>query len=371
VLEGSVRKAGSRVRITAQLIDGAAGDHLWAERWDRELTDIFALQDEISQAIVAALKLKLLPEEKKAIERRGTSNADAYNLYLMARRYYLGQSQRRRDLVIRLCQRAIDMDPTYARAWALLAVVQASKAGDSVEDGDAGLASAERALALDPELAEAHAAKGAVLARQGRYDEAGEEIEISLRLDPKSNEGNRTAGLWAIGTKRYGDAIGYYQIASATDEADYASPFMQMQCHEALGDEAGAQTAAREAVDRLEKALVSEPDNGALLSYGAGALVILGEIDRAKAWGEHALLLDPDDSTLRYNLACGMVRAGETDYALDLLEQSMRTAGRGNLLWAKVDNDLDVVRGHPRFKLIMAETEARVANGAIEEKPAA
>ncbi|HEY1415141.1 MAG TPA: TIR domain-containing protein, partial [Caulobacteraceae bacterium] len=87
VLEGSVRKAGNRLRITAQLIDGAVGDHIWAERWDRDLTDIFALQDEISEAIVAALRLKLLPEEKKAIERRGTENVEAYNLYLMARQY--------------------------------------------------------------------------------------------------------------------------------------------------------------------------------------------------------------------------------------------------------------------------------------------
>ena len=85
MLEGSVRKAGGRVRITAQLIDGAAGDHVWAERYDRDLTDIFALQDEISEAIVTALKLKLLPEEKKAIERRGTDSVEAYDLYLMAR----------------------------------------------------------------------------------------------------------------------------------------------------------------------------------------------------------------------------------------------------------------------------------------------
>ena len=94
VLEGSVRKAGGRVRITAQLIDGAAGDHVWAERYDRDLTDIFALQDEISQAIVEALKLKLLPEEKQAIERRGTDNVEAYNLYLMARQFYVIRATR-------------------------------------------------------------------------------------------------------------------------------------------------------------------------------------------------------------------------------------------------------------------------------------
>src|SRR6185295_18869953 len=89
VLEGSVRKAGGKVRITAQLIDGATGEHVWADRYDRDLEDIFAIQDEISKAIVGALKLKLLPEEKKAIEQRGTTSAEAYNLYLLARQYWV------------------------------------------------------------------------------------------------------------------------------------------------------------------------------------------------------------------------------------------------------------------------------------------
>src|SRR5258708_9216697 len=124
MLEGSVRKAGGRVRITAQLIDGAAGDHLWAERYDRELTDIFALQDEISEAIVKALKLKLLPEEKAAIEQRGTDNAEASNLYLMARSYWLtgnGGDPRREEAIERLTPRALGLDPGYPQDSTLLA----------------------------------------------------------------------------------------------------------------------------------------------------------------------------------------------------------------------------------------------------------
>src|SRR5258708_25231101 len=126
VLEGSVRKAGGRVRITAQLIDGATGGHIWAERYDRELTDIFALQDEISEAIVKALKLKLLPEEKAAIEQRGTDHVEAYNLYLMARRFYVSGSgdERNCDAYARLCGRAVAIDPNYPTAGALLASAQ-------------------------------------------------------------------------------------------------------------------------------------------------------------------------------------------------------------------------------------------------------
>jgi adenylate cyclase len=125
VVEGSVRKAGGRVRITAQLIDGATGGHIWAERYDRDLDDIFALQDEISQAIVNALKLRLLPEEKKAIEHRGTTSAEAYKLHLMARQYMTTGNTgdaRRIESIVRLCQRATEIDPNYAAPWAMLAV---------------------------------------------------------------------------------------------------------------------------------------------------------------------------------------------------------------------------------------------------------
>jgi adenylate cyclase len=119
VLEGSVRKAGNRVRITAQLIEEGASDmHLWAERYDRDLNDIFALQDEISKAIVNALKLKLLPAERKAIEQRSTSNPEVYKLYLMARQYNAMGNSRHRDITVRLCQRAVEIDPDYARVWA-------------------------------------------------------------------------------------------------------------------------------------------------------------------------------------------------------------------------------------------------------------
>lgn len=155
VLEGSVRKAGNRVRITAQLIDGTVGDHIWAERWDRDLTDIFALQDEISQAVVAALKVKLLPGEKKAIAARGTKNPEAYDLFLMARELMaIGNvgDTRREAAVIRYCQRATELDPNYARAWALMAWAQSSLALDRSMGGDNGLTAAERAEALDPTL---------------------------------------------------------------------------------------------------------------------------------------------------------------------------------------------------------------------------
>jgi len=120
VIEGSVRKSGGRVRITAQLIDAHKDSHLWAERYDRDLNDIFALQDEISQAIVAALKISLLPQERETIESRSTQNPEAYRLYLLARYYRAQYTPRSQEIALRFCWRALEIDPSYARAWALV-----------------------------------------------------------------------------------------------------------------------------------------------------------------------------------------------------------------------------------------------------------
>ena len=239
VLEGSVRKAAGRVRITAQLIEGAKDNHVWAERYDRELSDIFALQDEISQAIVKALKLKLLPEEKKAIEQRGTTNLEAYNLYLMARQFSVTGNYgnvRRCEAIIRLCRSATEIDPGYATAWALMAVAQAALKFYFNGPGDGGLAAAERALSLDGNLAEAHAAKARVLTSEGRYDEAFVEIEAALRLDPESFEVNSAAARLYFTQERLPEAIRFYEKAAALMETDFSSVSLAMTCYRALGD---------------------------------------------------------------------------------------------------------------------------------------
>jgi adenylate cyclase len=237
VLEGSVRKAGGRVRITAQLVDGSSNDHLWAERYDRDLNDIFALQAEISEAIVKALKLKLLPEEKKAIERRGTDNVEAYNLYLMARQCYITGHEadaRRAEAIIRLCNRAIEIDPKYSRAWALMAIGQMTLRFVHGRRGDDGLVPAERALALDANLAEAHAVKARILSQHGRHDEAAAEIDVALRLDPESYEVNRSAAYLRFRQQRLDEAIRYYEKSMTLMETDLNSGSMLLTCYTAV-----------------------------------------------------------------------------------------------------------------------------------------
>ena len=364
VLEGSVRKAAGRVRITAQLIEGAKDNHVWAERYDRDLSDIFALQDEISQAIVKALKLKLLPEEKKAIEQRGTTNLEAYNLYLMARQFSVTGNYgnvRRCEAIIRLCRSATEIDPGYATAWALMAVAQAALKFYFNGPGDGGLAAAERALSLDGNLAEAHAAKARVLTSEGRYDEAFVEIEAALRLDPESFEVNSAAARLYFTQERLPEAIRFYEKAAALMEMDFSSVSLLMTCYKALGDMPKMREAAKRCLARAEKITTQEPDNGLALGYVVVSLCNLGEIERAKDLAKRAMLLDPDNLTMRYNFACGFAQIGDAQAALELLGPVFERDAAETVNWAKVDPDLNVVREDPRFTAMMAKADARLA----------
>jgi adenylate cyclase len=364
VLEGSVRKSGARVRITAQLIDGSTGNHLWAERYDRDLHDIFALQDEISQAIVSALKVKLLPAEKKAIEKRGTASPEAYDLYLMARKVREGGNSDARcdEDTIRLCERAVAIDPGYARAWALMAFSQSGLFYRFSYANDAGAAATARALALDPDLAEAHAIQARQLHRTGHGDEAYAEMAVALRLDPDSFEVNNQAGTIHYLDGRFAEATRYFRACAAASETDFNLNGMLISCLMALGDREGALQAARITLERVERALAESPSNGYALSLGVIALALLGERERARQWIDRALLLDPDNLAMRYNFACAFsLHLGDTDGALALLGPALASHDATLLESARLDPDLDPIRGDPRFQALMAAAEARLA----------
>ncbi|HEY8054085.1 MAG TPA: TIR domain-containing protein [Steroidobacteraceae bacterium] len=371
VLEGSVRKAGGRVRITAQLVDGASNDHVWAERYDRDLNDIFALQAEISEAIVKALKLKLLPEEKKAIEQRGTDSVEAYNLYLMALQSYVSGHEadaRRAEAIIRLCKRAVEIDPRYSRAWALLAIGQMNLRfvhGRTVDDG---LVAAERALVLDANLAEAHAVKARILAQHGRHDEAEAEIDVALRLDPESYEVNRAAAYLRFRQQRLEEAIRYYEKSMSLMETDLNSGSMLLTCYTAVKNPQATRRIAQITLSRIEKTLAQDPNNGTAMSYGAIALAALGEAERAKDWINRALLIDPDNMNARYNFSCTLTTyLKEPDAALELLRPFFESVAVGFLNHAKADPDLAPLRDDPRFKAMFAAAETRLAATGLSE----
>jgi adenylate cyclase len=367
ILEGSVRKAGGRVRITAQLVEATKNEHLWAERYDRDLQDIFALQDEISKAIVSALQLKLLPAEKRAIEWRGTDNVEAYNLYLMGRQMYLAGNEgdaRRADAIVRVCRRATELDPNYARAWALLAMGESLARFAAGTGRDGGMAAAERALTLDNDLAEAHAVKATVLAGEGRHDEASDEISTALRLDPESAEVNRAAGYLSYRLNHLDEAIRFWEKATAVMETDINSPAMLLSCYRAIGNLDSLGRTARLVLDRCEKVLRQDPNNGLVLGCSAYALAALGDVERAKDRMTRALLVDPDNLNMRYNFACALViHLPDYEAALDLLEPFFENTALGFLNHAKVDPDFKAIREHPRFKAMVEMAEARLARG--------
>ena len=368
ILEGSVRKSGERVRITAQLMDAATDTQVWAERFDRTLDDIFAIQDDISKAVVAALKLHLAPDEQRAIEQRATLSAEAYELFLMARQFSRTGSERMMPLIVRICQRVVEIDPNFALAWAHLSFAEAelsqrNVAGFTFENA---LASAKRALELDPNLAEAHAAMAEVLGRGTKMElGAGEPyIRTALKLDPECFEANLFAGYIYINQRRWEDAVRHLEIACTLDPNAFRPAGMVVQAYSGLGDRENELAAARRTKVRCEKILAVEPDHGGALGFFVTALADLGEGDRAREWTRRAVLFDPENTRLHYNLACAMATLRDADAACDLLDGVVHKVTAGWLLWMDADNSLDPIRANPRYVALMARAHAGMGETA-------
>ncbi|HET9835962.1 MAG TPA: hypothetical protein VFP88_06450 [Rhodanobacteraceae bacterium] len=373
VMEGSVRRAGGRLRVTAQLIDGATGQHVWAERYDRDASDIFAIQDEISHAIVKALKLRLLPEEKKAIERRGTDSVEAHDLYLMARQLYVtGQEAdaRSAQAVVNLCEQATEVDPNYAQAWALMAIGYRTLREIGVKAAG-GMMAAERAIALAPNLAEAHAVKAQILQADGDTAAAAAEVAVALRLDPESYEVNRSAGRLNYQLRRYEDAAGYYEKAVDLMEADLNSGGMLVSCYTVLGNMTAMRRVAETLFKRAEAVLVHDANNSGATNYSAVALAALGEGDRAKRRMKRAILVDPDNFSLRYNFACALcVLLKDKEAALEMLKSVFLRITEAFLPYAKADPDFESLHDDPRYQAMVAAAEARLEAAKTAVEPA-
>ena len=374
VLEGSVRKAGGRVRINAQLIDGDSGDHLWAERYDRDLEDIFAIQDEISKAIVKALKVKLLPEEEKAIEQRGTNNVEAYNLYLLAREYWVTGNYgdaRREERVMRICGKAVEIDPFYAQAWALLAMAQSSLRYGFGQNVDDGFAAAHAALAIDQTIAEAHLPMVKRLQDRQLHDQARKEMEKALELGPDSWEVNKEAGRFYLLQRDVPTATRCYEKVVELLDTDFHAWAMLSSCYLALGDEKKKLEAAQMMVSESERAVQQDPSNGAALGILAGGHALLGDEERAREWISRALLVDPENLTMRYTFACVLVtHLDDKEGALKMLETTLALAGAPLVRIADSDTDLDSIRDDPRFRKMITAAKTRLRLVDPEPAPA-
>jgi adenylate cyclase len=355
VLEGSVRKAGSRVRVTAQLLDGRDGGHLWADRYDRDLTDIFAIQDEITHAIVDQLKVKLLPEEKRIIAQAPTESFEAYAYYLRGRQFLHRHSKSYYPLAKRMFAKAVELDPLYARAYAGIAdcdsfVFLHYNAAVSIEGI---LATSAKALDLEDGLAEAHASRGLALSVRERYPEAMAEFDRAIALDPNLFEAQYFYARVCFTRGKLDEAARLFRRAAEIQPDDYQALLVLTGVYRSLGREAEMKAAAREGVARAERELTRHPENPRPAYLGAVGLAALGELDRAKEWAGRALAIDPDDRLMRYNVACFCSLVGEPERAIDLLVGLLPGATHETKRWVKHDSDLDPIRRHPRFAEVL------------------
>jgi TolB-like protein/Tfp pilus assembly protein PilF len=355
LLTGSVRKAGERLRLTAELVNVADGFELWTDVYDRGVEDVFAVQGEITRHVAQALGLRLGEGERAALGRPAATDVRAFDAYLQARQYYYLYSRKSMRYARELFERAIAIDPSYARAWSGIADCCAFlylNAGRHPEEASRADAASARALELDPGLAEAHASRGAALSLLCRHEEAERAFEEAIRLDPGLFEAHYFYARDAFAAGDAEKAIREYEAAIRARPEDHQAPLLVAQIFGDLGRPEEARGVRKRGVRNAEEHLRQRPDDARALYMGANGLVALGETARGLEWADRALEIDPEDPMLLYNIGCIKAMAGRAEEALSCLERSV-AAGMRHRAWLEHDSNLDSIRSDPRFAALL------------------
>jgi adenylate cyclase len=356
LLEGEVQRSGDRLRVSTRLVDAAGGHQLWSDRYDATMADVFAIQDEISESVVRALRVMLRGGEG-GLRPAPRTDVRAYENYLRGRQFLLQIRRKSMRYARDMFRRAIEIDPDYAPAHAALAeaiaLEQTYYPDAEADHREADLAS-RRALALAPELAEAHAARAAVLFTGGRLDEAEAAFHRAIERDPRLYEARYFYGRMLFQLGRYEESAREY-VAAMAARPSHDAAFFAGQAYEALGRDDEANRWYRTAVDRVVDHMELNPDDARAATIRAVALCRTGRREQGLEWGRRAVEIDPDDAGVRYNLACLYAVAGEVDRSLDTLEAAVRV-GFGNREWLERDPDLDAVRRDPRFLALLGSS---------------
>ncbi|MBD3856617.1 MAG: protein kinase [Acidobacteria bacterium] len=360
ILEGSVRKAGDQLRISVQLIKVSDGFNLWSETYDRQFEDVFVIQGEIAGNIVEALQLTLSPVEKQALRSERTTDFKAYEFYLRGRGHYRRRTRTDFESALEMFSKAIEIDAGYALAWAGMADTY-TEFWRNYESTEENLTRAEEtsreAVELDPNLAEAHAARGFALGQRQLYDEAAAEFRRSMELNPRLFEAYYYYGTVAFAAGRLETAAEMFEKATEAAPDEIRALQLLPQIYTRLGREAAAAAANRQRVEVVERRLEFNPDDVPMLLDGAAALAALGERQRSLEWASRILDKAGDDALVLYNLACLYSLAGEVTSALESLEKSYE-AGLADPEWMRQDSDLDNIRKHARYKELVKRMEA-------------
>jgi len=349
VLEGSVRRVGNRVRITAQLIDAATDTHLWSDSYDREIEDIFAVQTEIARSIVDAMNLN--PEECVECECV-TENVDAYEHYLRGRHYFHQITHASLTFARQMFSRAIEIDPTYARAYAGLADTESVIAqwmDRSPEQRAAADRASTKALELAPDLAEARSSRGFALTVNGDFAGAAEQFERALELDPKNYE-----VLYLYGRSRFaqGETAHAAELWGRAHDAqpdEFQSIALRSMVLNAAGNGEEAREANRLAVEVIECRLDLNPDDLRALSLAPSVMIDAGRPADGLAMADRAVQMAPMEGSVLTNAAAAYAHAGQADRALALLERRLQQSDTIYREWIENDPDFDSLRDDPRF----------------------
>ncbi len=355
VLEGSVQKAGDRLRVTAQLVEVADGSELWSGDYDEELGDLFGISNQLVDGVVHALGVQTTPDERRAIEKPPTQVFGAYDFYLRGRRYFSQYHGRGMEFALEMFARAIELDPGYALAWAGIADCSAFLYANSGRDPahrDRALEASGKALELDPELPEAHVARGVALSQGGRAEEAGQFFETALRLNPKLFEAHYFYARHHFTSGNFERAIEFYESAAELRPEDYQVPLLSAQIYDDVGRPEDGRAVRERGVEVAEEHIRLNPDDARALYIGANGLVSLGQVEKGLEWARLAERLQPNEPMTLYNLACVYALAGQADEAIQCFARCVEH-GFSYRDWAEHDSNLDAIRDDPRFLDIM------------------
>jgi TolB-like protein/Tfp pilus assembly protein PilF len=356
LLEGSVRKADDRLRVTVQLIDAATGYHRWSQRFDRTLDDVFAIQDEIAEQVATLLRGDVLSaREKHALERPHTGTV-AYEFYLRGRQYLSRMTAPDLAQARRMFEHAVALDPAYGPGWACLSAVHATLYewfGGGQECLEQAERTSQRALQAGPGLALGHVARGFVLSLSSHYAEAAREFEQAIAINPNLFEAYYYYARSSFAAGEIERSANLFGRAADVRQEDYQSPMLQAQSLRMIGRRDEERVALREGIRRAEHMLALNPVDGRALSLGSNALFDAGLRERAMEWSQRALDLYPDDLSALINAACLQAKLGRKEDALALLERVF-ARGWGKRDWIEHDPDYDILRDDPRFQALLA-----------------
>jgi len=361
ILGGSLRRAGNRLRITAQLVEAQTGHSAWADRFDRELKDVFEVQDEIARSITQALRLTLSPQEEKAIARKPTENTQAYDAYLRGRSYAHRETRPDLEFAMQMFDMAILLDPNFALAHAGIAYACAmihlwhDRNPRWIEKG---LAACERALKLDPQLAEVLVARGLVLYAQKKYGEAIEYARMAIDRKPDC------PGAYNVLARSFFESGRFEEIAALADRAleangdDYNLYIPIENALENLGRTEVRLEVRRRMKQVLEQQLEMVPEDVRARILLASTYAKLGDPERAVLESQKAIALRPDDSNILYNAACLYAHLARKQEALATLKKAIEH-GYQNLAWMARDPDLASLHDDPEFQLLVQGGERK------------